>query len=197
MQRLTLLHANLKWAYRGRLRLWDGRAVETEGERGTRGLICDWVRKEYGCELGWPQITATGTRHHYPLSPNTMLKHFNSVPIQIFSFFLLNHTCYCCHPSVMHLPNWMKWSRRTVMTKPTQQHMLEVLCGFGMDAIPIARICCVHTYMVDMLCARRCCVQSLIWRICLQGKEHLLLPLPSSLWPQPSHHRRQKYWSCT
>jgi len=45
------------------------------------------VRKEYGCEF------RLGTDHYPPLSPNIMLKHFNSVPIQIFSFFLLNHTC--------------------------------------------------------------------------------------------------------
>jgi len=57
-------------------------------------LFAIGVRKEYGCELGWAPDYCNGNFASLPpLSPKTMLKHFNAVPIQIFSFFLLSHTC--------------------------------------------------------------------------------------------------------
>jgi len=64
------------------------------------------VRKEYGCELGWAQITATETPHHYPPLPKHYAEAFHP-NTDILLLLAQPHVSmkYCCHPSVMHLPN--------------------------------------------------------------------------------------------
>jgi len=82
--------------------------LRANGEHGV--LFTIEVRKEYGCELGWAQITATGTPHYYPPLPKHYAEAFqSSLSADILLLLAQSHVSmkYCCYPSVMHSPNCM------------------------------------------------------------------------------------------